>query len=153
MRVIRKILVGLGAVFVVILAFVAWMMVSSRQFRTEQGPFVQTFVTDLSRHWNVADVGERLAGPVLDQALTPQGQQVLHQFKQLGALRSVANLGMQNYNIGTTGRTGTFHFKGTFDNGEADVEVVVVKRGGTPWVLGFHLNGIQRREGVSNVET
>lgn len=153
MRVIRKILVGLGVLFVVILAFVGWIIVSSRQFRTEETAFVQTFVTDLSRHWNVADVSSRLAGPVLDQALTPQGQQVLHQFKQLGVLRSADGLKMENYNIGSEGRTGTFGFKGTFDNGEADVQVVVVKKGGSPWVLGFHLNNIQRRQGVLNVET
>jgi hypothetical protein len=153
MRVIRKILVGLGVLFLVLIAVFSWVVVVGRQFRTEQTPFVKTFVTDLSRHWNVADVSDRVAGTTLDQALTPKGQQMFHMFKQLGALRSTGDLAMQRFNVTTSGTSGVFEFKGTFDNGEADVQVTVLKKGGSAWVLGFYLNDIRRRNGVSNVET
>jgi hypothetical protein len=153
MRVIRKILVGLGVLFLVLIALFSWVVVIGRQFRTEQTPFVKTFVTDLSRHWNVADVSDRVAGTTLDQALTPKGQQMFQMFKQLGALRSAGDLTMERFNVNTTGTTGVFEFKGTFDNGEADVRVTVLKKGGSAWVLGFYLNDIRRREGTGNVET
>jgi len=153
MRLIRKILVGLGVLFLVLVAVFSWAVVVGRQFRDEQTPFVKTFVTDLSRHWNVADVSDRIAGTTLDQALTPKGQQMFHLFKQLGVLRSAGELSMERFNVNTTGTTGVFEFKGTFDNGEADVQVTVLKKGGSAWVLGFYLNDIRRRDSVSNVET
>ena len=153
MRVIRKILVGLGVLFLVLIAVFSWVVVVGRHFRDEQTPFVKTFVTDLSRHWNVADVSDRIAGTTLDQALTPKGQQMFHLFKQLGALRSAGDLTMARFNVDTKGTTGVFEFKGTFDNGEADVQVTVLKKGGSAWVLGFYLNDIRRREGAGNVET
>ena len=153
MHVIRKILVGLGVLFLVLIAIFSGVVVVGRQFRTEQTPFVKTFVTDLSRHWNVADVSDRIAGPTLDQALTPKGQQMFHLFKQLGTLRSAGDLTMERFNVDTRETSGVFEFKGTFDNGEADVQVTVVKKGGSAWVLGFYLNDIRRRDGVSNVET
>ena len=153
MRVVRKILVGLGVLFLVLIAVFSWVAVVGRQFRTEQTPFVKTFMMDLSRHWNVADVSDRIAGPVLDQVLTPKGQQMFQMFKQLGTLRSEGDVTMDRFNVDTKGTTGVFEFKGTFDNGEADVQVTVVKKGGSAWVLGFYLNDIRRRPGESNVET
>jgi hypothetical protein len=44
MRVLKKILISLGVLFLVVIAFLAWTGVSSRQFRQEQAPFVETFV-------------------------------------------------------------------------------------------------------------
>ena len=33
---------------------------SSRQFRKEEAPFVEKFVTDLSKRWDTADVNDRM---------------------------------------------------------------------------------------------
>ena len=56
MRVLKNALIGLGVLFLVVLAFFAWIGVSSSQFRKEEAPFVETFVTDLSKRWDIADV-------------------------------------------------------------------------------------------------
>jgi hypothetical protein len=118
MRVVKKILIGLGVLFLVVIAFFAWIGVSSSQFRKEQTLFVETFVTDLSKRWDIADVHDRLANSFIEQVGTPQAQQLLHQFKQLGALQSVHDLELRSYNANNNGRTGLFSFKGTFENGE-----------------------------------
>lgn len=76
MRVLKNILIGLGGLFLVVIALLAWIGVSSSQFRKEQAPFVQTFVTDLSKRWNVADVYDRMANPFIEQVSTPQPQQL-----------------------------------------------------------------------------
>ena len=60
MRVLKNVLVGLGALLLVFLALLSWVGVSSSQFRKEQTPFVESFVTDLARRWDLADVRDRL---------------------------------------------------------------------------------------------
>jgi hypothetical protein len=153
MRVLKNILIGLGVIFLVVLAFFAWIGVSSSQFRKEQTPFVETFVTDLSKHWDIADVYDRMANPFIEQAATPQAQQLLHQFKQLGALTSVHDLELRNYYSNNNGRIGLFSFKGTFENGEGVVNVTIVKKDGAVRVLGFYLKATHMRDGASKLQT
>jgi len=150
---VKKILIGLGALFFVIIALFGWLAVSGSQFRKEQASFVETFVTDLSKRWNIEDVYDRLATPFIEEAYTPQAQQLLHQFKQLGALKSVRDLKLGSYNANNNGRSGNFTFMGTFENGEAAVEVNITKKDGTVRVLGFHLTETRIREGVSKLRT
>jgi hypothetical protein len=152
-RVVKNILIGLGALFLVVIAFFAWIGASSSQFRKEQTPFVETFVIDLSRRWDIADVYDRLANPFIEQISTPQAQQLLHQFKQLGALQSVQNLELRSYNANNNGRTGLFSFKGTFENGEGVVNVTIVKKDGAVRVLGFYLKATHIQNGVSKLQT
>jgi hypothetical protein len=151
MRVLKNILIGLGAVFVVVIALLAWIGASSSQFRKEQAPFVETFVTDLSKRWNIADVYDRLANP--EQTDTPQARELLHQFKQLGALQSIHDLNLRSYITNNKGRTGLFSLKGTFENGEAIVTVTIVKNEGAVRVLGFYLKTTHMGNGVSKLQT
>jgi hypothetical protein len=153
MRVAKKILIGLGVLFLVVISFFAWIGVSSSQFRKEQTLFVETYVTDLSKRWDIADVHDRLENPFIEQASTPQAQQLLHQFKQLGALKSVHDIELRSYNANNNGRTGNFSFKGTFENGEAVVNVTIVKKNGAVRVLGFYLKPTHMRDGVSKLQT
>jgi hypothetical protein len=150
---VKTILIGLGVLFVVIIALFAWAGVNSSQFRKEQTPFVETFVTDLSKTWEIADVYNRLANPFIEQVGTTQARQLLHQFKQLGALKSVHDLELRSYNFNNNGQTGVFLFKGTFENGEAVVNVTIVKKDGAVRVLCFYLKATQMREGGSKLQT
>ncbi len=153
MRVLKNILIGLGVLLLVMLAFFTWMEVSSGQFRKEQAPFVTTFVTDLSRRWDMVDVTDRLTNSFIEQTGTPQARQLLQQFKQLGVLKSVRDLELLSYFATTRGRTGVFGFKGTFENGEALVHVTIVKQDGTVRVTGFYLNGTHTRDRASKLQT
>jgi hypothetical protein len=153
MRLLKNILIGLGILFVVVLAFFAWIGASSSHFRKEQAPFVETFVTDLSKRWDIADVYGRMTNSFIQQASAPQAQQLLHQFKQLGALQSVYDLELRSYNSNNNERTGLFSFKGTFENGEALVSVTVVEKDGAARVLSFYLKATHMRAGASKVQT
>jgi hypothetical protein len=153
MSVLKNILIGLGALFLVVLALFAWVRVSSSQFRNDQAPFVETFVTDLSKRWDIADVYDRMANSFIEQAGTPQAQRLLHQFKQLGSLTSVHDLELRSYNSNNNEQTGLFSFNGTFENGEAVVNVTIVKKDGTVHVLGVYLKATQMRNGVSKLQT
>ena len=92
MRVVKKLLIGLGVFFLVVIAFFAWV----------------------------------------------------------GA---VHDLELRSYYANNIGRTGNFSFKGTFENGEALVNVTIVKKDRAVRVLGFHLEATHMRDGVSKLQT
>jgi hypothetical protein len=121
---------------------------SSSQFRKEQTLFVETFVTDLSKRWDIADVRDRLEDAFIEQASTPQAQQLLHQFKQLGKLKSVRDPELRGYNTNNRERIGNFSFRGTFENGEAMVDVTIIKNDGVVRVSGFYLKATHIRKGA-----
>jgi hypothetical protein len=146
MHIVKKILVGLGGVFLALIALFFWLAVSSSNFRTQQEPFVKAFVTDLSKRWDLTDVYGPLANSFIEQADTAQGRGLMMQLKQLGALQSVRDFELRNYNFAPKGQTGIFSFKGTFDYGEAVVDVTVIRSGGMVRVQGLHVSAPRIRE-------
>jgi hypothetical protein len=138
-NVFKKVLISLGGIFVAVFALFVWLGMGSAHFRTEQEPFVRTFVSDLSKRWVVSDVYDRLANPFIEQAGTVQGKQLLQQFKQLGALKAVRDVELRNYNLSFHGQTGIFTFKGTFEHGEAIVDVTIIKKDAAVRVLGIYI--------------
>jgi hypothetical protein len=142
MQIFKKILVGLGSIFALLIVFVSVMGYSSARFKAEQAPFVTKFVTDLSRQWDLADVYDRLTNDCAAQAGTAQGQQAMKRLGGLGALRSMEDLELRNYMMGTFGTTAVFAFKGTFENDQALMTVTVLKKSGTVRVQGFHADPI-----------
>lgn len=153
MRALKTILIGLGVLFLVVVALFVWSGVSSSQFRKEQAPFVETFVIDLSKRWDIADVQGRMTNPFIEETRTPQAQQLLHQFKQLGALKSVHDLKLRAYKSYNNGQTGIFSFKGIFENGEAVVNVTIVNKDGAVRVVGFYLKATSMRDGGLKLQT
>jgi hypothetical protein len=153
MHVLKNILVGLGALFLLILVFFAWIGASSRYFSKEQAAFVEEFVTALSKRWVIADVRDHLADSFVAEAGTPQAQQLLNQFKRLGKLQSVHELELRSYSSTSNGQTGLFSFKGTFEYGEAVVDVTIIKKNGEVRVLSFYLNATQVRDEAPKFQT
>lgn len=152
MRIFKNILIGLGTSFLLLIALFSWVGMSSHQFRKDQESFVEKFVTDLSRHWDPTDVRDRMAGTLIDQVDTVQARRLMQQFRQLGLLKSVQDFELQSYKTTTSGKTGVFHFKGTFENGKGEVQVSVLENGGGVRVQGFYLRGIHVSE-TSKLQT
>jgi hypothetical protein len=149
MRMLKRILIGFGAVFLVLIAVFAWLGFQSTRFRRAEAPFVEAYMTDLSRRWSVADVFDRSANALLAQANSPEGERAMQMFKPLGTLTSIRDLELKNYSVGTWGRRGVFAFKGRFQNGEAVVEVTILDNGrGLTQVLGVHLDSIKTNPGA-----
>lgn len=145
MRILKNVLLGLGSLFGLLVVLAIVMGISSAHFKTQQTPFVTRFVTDLSRHWELADVYDRLSNTFIEQAGSAQGRQIMQRFRTLGALRSLQDLELRNYSMTTTGTTAVFSFKGTFETDAALVTVTVLKTSGTVRVLAFHLDPIPGR--------
>ena len=124
-----------------------------QQFGKEQAPFVETFVIDLSKHWDIADVQGRMTNPFIEETSTPQAQQLLHQFKRLGALKSTQDLKLRAYKDYNNEQTGLFSFKGIFENGEAMVNVTIVNKDGAVRVVRFYLKATSMRDGALKLQT
>ena len=130
--VIRKnILIGLGALFLVVIALISWIGMSSSQFRKEEAPFVEKFVMDLSKRWDIGDVRDRMTESFIEQAGT--------------------DLEMRSYQTINSKKTAVFSFKGTFESGDGMVTVTVVGHDGVVRVLGFVLRAIHT--GPSKLQT
>ncbi|HTW38903.1 MAG TPA: hypothetical protein VMD49_10075 [Steroidobacteraceae bacterium] len=145
MRILGKVLVGLGTVFAIIIAFFVWLGIAGQRFKTAEIPFVTQFVTDLSRHWDVADVYDRSTPTLIEQASSAQGRQALETFKQLGALRSVHDFALRNYYRGTGGATAVLSMQASFEYGDAVVEVTLQRRAGAVRVNGFFIRELKMR--------
>lgn len=146
-RALKKLLMVLGGIFLLAVILFGWLGFRSAQFKAQQEPFVTAFVTDLSKRWDVADVYTRSADALVEQVRTPQGQRLLNQFRQLGALKSVRDFELRNYYAGTGGQRGVFSFKGTFENGNAVVDITLVERGDSTRVIGFYISGSRSDRG------
>lgn len=152
MRVLSSILIGLGVLFLAFIAliiFFGWVGWQARsQFGKEQSSFAETFVTDLSKRWDIRDVYGRLADPFIAQAVTPRTQELMLQFKQLGALKSAHDPQLKSYIVNVNGTTGVITFRGTFENGEALVTVTVVKKDGAVHVWNLGVKALLKRPGI-----
>src|ERR1700728_4174418 len=105
---LKKVLLGLGSVFGLLIVFIIVMGIFSVRFKDQQSGFVTTFVTDLSRRWELADVYARVSNTLIEQADTAEGRQAMQRIRALGALRSVQDLELRSYNVGTFGTTAVF---------------------------------------------
>lgn len=144
MRVLKRILIALGSAFLLLVVLIGWVGMQSLRFKRQETHFVESYVKDLSRQWNVADVYDRSESAFIAQASSMQGRRALQSFKSLGRLTAVHDLELRNFFDGTAGRRGVFDFRADFQNGTAQVEVTVIdgRHMGTR-VLGINLSGIQ----------
>lgn len=139
MKILKRILIGFGLLFVGLIGFFAYMGTAASEFRTEQGPFIEKFMKAFSENWEVASVRDKLSDDLLKQIDSQAGKNALGIFQTMGRFRSMTDLSLQSYSAGTWGKTGKFTFKGRFSNGPAQVEIIVNKRDGKTRVTGLHI--------------
>lgn len=128
MKFIKKLLMWLGGLFALLIAFIVFMFSSSNDFQERHEPFIAQFMTDMAAEWQLADVYSRLSNEFIEQASTPQATHAMRQFATLGELQSIYDLQIGNYYSGTEGKTGEFTFKASFSNGEALVKMTLIER-------------------------
>jgi len=141
MKLLKKLLAGLGVVFSLLLLVAGSLLYLSSRFRDEHEPFIREFMSDYSRRWETADVYDRLAPECLEQIQSPNGEQAVASFRRLGRLLEITDISLQNFYAGTGGKSGIFVFKARFEAApalvhlairEADSQVRVVALNVTP---------------------
>lgn len=63
------------------------------------------------------------------------------------------DLELRSYYSNNNGRTGLFSFKGTFENGEAVVNVTMIKKDGAVRIVSFYLKATSMRDGALKLQT
>jgi hypothetical protein len=137
MRAVRAILMVLGATFLAAVVAFVWLARSSDHFKTEQEPFAKTFLVDFSKRWDPADVYGRAGPAFIEQTKTLEGQHWLSRVSKLGHLKSIRRSEFGGYVATPNGKSGTFTFRATFENGEATITVTVYNDGQTSKVEGL----------------
>ena len=140
MKILKKILIGLGGLFVALVALIAIMSWSSFSFLEENRAFAEQFTQELAERWRIDDVYDLVSIEFIESAATPNGEAFLRELKALGRLEETADFQIGNYYSGTGGTTGEIKFRASFSNAKAVVTVTVVKRDGKVLVQGFNIS-------------
>jgi hypothetical protein len=139
MNLVKKILIGLGALFVLVIALIALFAVGSNDFRDSHVSYVEHFMSEFSETWEVAVVHEKLTNDFLAQVDSPNGRQALGLFQALGKFEQMSDIEVQNFTSGTAGKSGRLTFKAKFANGPALVEITLFEKDGKTLVHGLHI--------------
>lgn len=143
MNIIKKILIGLGAIFALFIALAIFLAGESSEFKDKNEQFVKDFTNTFSQQWDISSVSQSLTNDMLSQIKTPNGQHALNVFRSLGKLVEITDLELHNYNSHTSGiTTGVFKFKAQFENGSTLVTVTLQEKDNAVRVHGFHIDPI-----------
>ncbi len=129
MKIIKAILIGLGVVFVLLVAFVSYVAVQSGKFEKEHAPFVRTFMAEFSKDWDVSAVEHSLTPEFIGQIGTPAGRDAIRQFRQLGRLKEITELDLDHFTTHAginSYKYGVFVLRAEFENAAAMITLSLV---------------------------
>ena len=143
MKIIKKILIGLGAFFVLFIVLAIFIASSSSEFKDKHQEFALNYTIEFSKKWKIDSVSSLTTNGMLSQINTPNGKHALNVFKKLGEFVDATDFELHNYSAHTGGPTvGVFKFKAKFKNANTLVTVTVHEIEGEPKVHGFHVDPI-----------
>lgn len=126
MEFVKKLMMWLGGIFTFIVILIIFLAAGSSNFKEEQEPFVQKFMADFSLRWDTQDIYSRLSNDFVEMVNTPESKAALAQFKTMGKIKIISDFEIGNYNAHTSGTTGEFSFKASFENGEAIINMTII---------------------------
>jgi hypothetical protein len=138
-KIVKRILIGLGVVFALIIVVAGFLGYQSHRFRVAQEPFVRTFMTDLARRWDGQDVYDRLTNGLIEQLGSSQGKAFLDTARHYGQVMSITDFELNRYNATPSATQVNFRFKAKFTNGTALIDVYVIDRDHAIRVDGVHV--------------
>ena len=143
MKVIKKILVGLGIVFVLFIVLAIFLAGSSSEFKEKHQAFVINYTHEFSKNWEINSVSTETTNGMLSQINTPNGKHALSVFSTFGEFVEATDIELHNYSTNAGGPTvGVFKFKAQFKNANTLVTVTVQEIDGAVKVHGFHIDPI-----------
>ena len=143
MGVLKKILIGLGVIFILFIGLAIFLAGSSTEFKEKHQDFVISYTKEFSQNWEVSSVSSIMTNGMLSQINTPNGKHAINVFKSFGAFEKASDLELHNYSTHSGGPTvGVFKFKAKFKNANTLVTVTVHEIEGVVKVHGFHVDPI-----------
>lgn len=143
MKILKNILVGFGAIFMLLIGLAIFLAGSSAEFKEKHEQFVRDFTREFSQNWEIDSVKVKITNELQSQIKTTKGKHALKVFSSLGRLIEITDMELLNYSAHTSGpTTGVFKFKAKFDNAYTIVSVTVQEMDNTARVNGFHIEPI-----------
>jgi len=144
-NILKKIFIGLGIIFMVLIVMLGLVVLRSSEFKKENTEFVKQFMTQFADNWEVNDVQHMLSNEFIDQITTPGGRAAVMEFRKLGKLIDIQDIELNNFNTfwGTNShKRGVFVFKAQFENGNALATLTLVVNENGRRVHALNLNPI-----------
>jgi len=142
-KLIRNTLLSLGALFVLIIAFIFFMFDASNKFADEHSAFIESYLTDFSVNWSTADVHSRTTNQLLSKMNEANARATIARFNVLGKLQRIEDLKIMNYFTGTSEVTGQIHLKAYYEGGLSLVKIVIIVNDDKVQVGGLHIKPIK----------
>ncbi len=143
MKIVKKILVGLGVLFVLFIGLAIYLAGSSSEFERKHQDFVINYTREFSRGWEINSVSAITTNDMLSQINTPNGKHALNVFRTFGEFIEATDIELHNYSTHAGGPTvGIFKFKARFKNANTLVTVTVHEIEESVKVHGFHIDPI-----------
>jgi len=143
MKVIKKVLVGLGVLFVLFICLAIFLAGSSSEFEEKHKEFVLNYTEEFSKGWEINSVSPITTNGMLSQINTPNGKHALNVFRTFGIFIEATDFELFNYSSHAGGPTvGIFKFKAQFKNANTLVTVTVHEVDEVVKVHGFHIDPI-----------
>lgn len=143
MKMLKKVLMWIGGIFLSLVLFVIFLGYRSSAFESEMTPFISEFVTDISQEWTMESVSNRVSNDFLRQAVTPAGRQILDGFRTLGQVQQIREIQIQNYRTATDGTTGDFTLRAKFETADTLIQITILSTSNGPRVQTFRIDPIE----------
>jgi hypothetical protein len=138
----KKILMGFGGFFVLIILAIIFLGKSSSEFSEHYKPFAKQFIIDFSTDWDDGKVFGRMSNSFKEQAMSEHGKQIVLQFKDnLGSLRSISSIELEHYKARTGGEEeARFSVSAEYEKGHAVWQMSIIVSDSSAKVEGVNLS-------------
>jgi len=153
MKLIKNILLGLGAIFVILIVVAVYLFGESSDFKKEHEQFVRDYTHKFSQEWEISSVSDQSTNELLVNIATPSGQDVINLFRSYGKLVEINDVTLNNFTTHAGGATtGEFILNTKFENAKALVTVTVHEEDDIIKVDGFHIKPLGKVKAPSEVK-
>lgn len=139
MAMLKRFLMVIGALAALIGGFVGYAVFDGARAASKNRDYVQAFLTDLSLTWRVDAVAHQLGEPVRSELRSASAASGWMSIARLGKLAAIEDFGMLRHSVSMSQSFSAYRLTGMFENGKADIEVVVSARNNGKEIVGFRL--------------
>ncbi len=148
MTFMQRLFAAAGLIAVGVIAVTSWSVASQRAEAAAEKQFVALLMSDLSSEWALARIGDRLSPRAVRQLATSPLPAWLREGHKLGRFRLAETMRSEGAVL-----TRTHSFRARFQNGNADVRVVLGRSGQTLLVEALDVTVRDGAEGPNSAET
>ena len=139
MKFVKFLLMGLGALVIVVGSLLTYLVLNIDKSTGEQQAYVQGVLADLSVSWNPEAVNDRLAENLIGDFRQVSSAGGFRQLSQLGRFLSIQQSNVVQHRASTSGSQTVLDLLANYENGRAKVRAVILGQGASRKLVGFSI--------------